>query len=768
MFGWINAIQFVLLMIVFLAISVVVAPYADARPCGSNDTAGKGRAASAVSSGWTDYQIVIWQAQSPARLAGLGRLGITAGKIFGERLDLDRALIPQQVAPFLALGLGWYIENIATDFYAAFHRWHADRPVNALFNEVKRLHRQEPTNLDAFIRTPSLSNPGWLHRIAGRLREHVCAYARYQPLFYNLADEAGVADLAAAWDFDFAPESLAGFRVWLKAHYASLAPLNREWGTRFSRWSAVMPMTTDAALQREDQNFAAWADFKEWMDVAFARAVRAGTDAVHAADPRARAGLEGGQVPGWGGYDYSRLALAVDVMELYDHGNNVEIARSLAPGLITLTTSSLASPQQVHAVWHALLLGGRGLILWDEDNAFVDDAGTPTARGVVLGAVAAELRSGLAAQLIASAPATDPVAILYSPASQRTQWLLDRRGEAKPWVDRDAEIEFEDDNRVRAATRLAVGMLTHLGVQPRWLTDAMVGHGALRTGGIRVLVLPHTIALSRLAARRIREFVRYGGVVLTDTEVGQFDAQSRHLVRPLLADLTGTHGPAAPSPELWRAALPGGATPLLRLRQVLERAEVEPGFALTLPDRTTANDVNIRVFQTGTIRIIGLQRDTTEGSGDVVLGFKTPVYVYNLRHPGPLRYGTEVRLSLDAVAPALIAVAPAPLQPLAIAGPARARPGTVAEFSITPSRGGPKATRIVHLEAAAPDGTVMASHTRNLAVRAGGIIWRVTLAHDDPRGKWSIRVRDVLSGQTLERTLDVRATAGAGSDRGPR
>ena len=75
-------------------------------------------------------------------------------------------------------------------------------------------------------------------------------------------------------------------------------------------------MLTDAALRGADGNFAAWADFKAWMDAAFARAVRAGTDAVHAADPAARAGLEGAQIPGWGGYDYTRLADAVDVMEI--------------------------------------------------------------------------------------------------------------------------------------------------------------------------------------------------------------------------------------------------------------------------------------------------------------------------------------------------------------------------------------------------------------------------------------------------------------------
>src|SRR6516164_3405837 len=87
-------------------------------------------------------------------------------------------------------------------------------------------------------------------------------------------------------------------------------------------------MTTREAMQRPDQNFSPWADFKEWMAVAFLRAIEAGTEATHSADPQAVAAIEGGQIPGWGGYDYSRLAASVDAMELYDLGDNVEIVWS--------------------------------------------------------------------------------------------------------------------------------------------------------------------------------------------------------------------------------------------------------------------------------------------------------------------------------------------------------------------------------------------------------------------------------------------------------
>ena len=119
----------------------------------------------------------------------------------------------------------------------------------------------------------------------------------YRPLYYNLGDEAGVADLAAFWDFDFSEYSLAAMREWLKERHGSLTALNQEWGSEFGRWEQVKPMTTREAMQRSDQNFAAWADFKEWMDVAFARAITAGTEAIHKANPEAVAAIEGPKSP---------------------------------------------------------------------------------------------------------------------------------------------------------------------------------------------------------------------------------------------------------------------------------------------------------------------------------------------------------------------------------------------------------------------------------------------------------------------------------------
>ena len=154
---------------------------------------------------------------------------------------------------------------------------------------------------------------------------------------------------------------------WLRERHGSLDALNRAWGTRFAAWDDVVPALTDDAL-RDEAAVPSWMEFKAWMDAAFARALRAGTAAVHRADPEALAGIEGGQVPGWGGYDYGLISSAVDLMEIYDAGTSLEIAQSLNPDLRTLTVNWKGDADAVRLIWRNWLLGVRGTILWDEEG----------------------------------------------------------------------------------------------------------------------------------------------------------------------------------------------------------------------------------------------------------------------------------------------------------------------------------------------------------------------------------------------------------------
>jgi hypothetical protein len=595
--------------------------------------------------GFDEFQVIMWQDRTPAQRAGLARLGFTANRLHGTGGQIDAAMLTE----LQESGLRWYLENIATDFYAPYHRYTPGKPVTWLFDAAKARLRADPTDTSVFLRQPGLSDSTWLAAIQARLEQVVRRQSPYRPLFYNLADEAGIGDLAANWDADIAPASMTAMRQWLRAQYPDLDTLNRQWATGFADWGSVVPELTDAALRRTDDNFSAWADFKAWMDVAFAAAVAKGTEAVHRADPAALAALEGGQLPGWGGYDYSRLASTVDVMEIYDVGDAPELARAFNPALIALRTSFGTGPRETHAAWRSLLRGGRGMIVWDEKDDVVLPDGEPAPRGLHIRGMLASLRAA-APTLMTAEPSPDPVAVLYSQASFRTRWLLDQRARGLSWTDRDAGREYED-NAWRASRRQILRRLAAIAVQPRLLSSAMVEAGALNRDGLRVLILPHAIALSDNEIAAIKAFAAQGGTVVADAEPGVFDQHSR---RRAVSPLKGV----AQLPEV--VMLDGGGDSpegLSALSALLRDAGVTPRVVLLGPDGMEATGVDAHWFRRGDTAILALHAARPwEAPGQISVRLSTPATVSDVMAPGLVKRQQEFTVTLDPVTPAILSL----------------------------------------------------------------------------------------------------------------
>jgi hypothetical protein len=133
--------------------------------------------------------------------------------------------------------------------------------------------------------------------------------------------------------------------------------------------------------------------------------------------------------------------------------------------------------------------------------------------------------------LINSHRHTDPIGVLYSPASMRVQWLLDRRATGEDWSSRDASSEWQDD-AIRAATRNFTRSIEHRGLQLRFVSTEEVRRGDLGNGDYRILMLPHSIALSSVEAKEISSFVEHGGIIIADGEPGIFDEHGRRIAKP--------------------------------------------------------------------------------------------------------------------------------------------------------------------------------------------------------------------------------------------
>lgn len=690
--------------------------------------------------GWDDLQIMIYQDKTPAKLAGMAALGVTGGKVLGFRVPFTQADVDGRVAPFLAADLRWYVENIATDFYSAYHRWTPEHPqdVNWNFLETQAKHLRDPSDPSVNIREPSLSDPTWLAHIRERLSDTVKAHMAYRPLWYTLGDEPGIADLAAAWDFDFSPGSLVALRAWLRLHYGTLAALNNQWGASFTQWDGVRPPTTTDAMQRSDDNFSAWNDFKAFMDEVFASALRAGTEAVHQADPAAISAIEGGQIPGWGGYDYAQLAGAVDAMELYEGGSNVEIVRSLNPTVALLSTTFDTGPEGQRQIWHSLLSGVRGLVVWDENDDIMGADGQPGQRGRSEAALYATLRGGLGAQIIATAPHLDKIGVLYSPTSFRIQWLLDQRASGDAWTRRGSEAEGQD-NATRQAMRQTVDELHEIGLQPRFLSSGLLERGALRDGTINALVLPRSIALSDTAAAEIRNFANSGGMVITEGNPGTFDGHGRRLATPQLSgmklqDLPQTAG----------------------LRLLLESQGIVPEFVLTRPDGSAVHGVETHVLKSGAVSLLSLQRNSAARSdSEIVLTLPQLLYVHEIGSDKWSQPMDSIALQLDPVAPTLLVLAPRTLPGLTLEAPVALRAGENGRLHLALAGPSPAGPHVLHIEVSDPSGQVVRTYSGNTVLRGQSLDWPLAIALNDVPGNWTIRARDVLSGRMVQAIISI-------------
>ncbi len=714
---------------------------------------------------WWDYEIIMWQDYNRELFGKLQALGIDGGQYVGRNRTTPEFLLQND--------LRWYAENIATDFFSAYHRYFPDRDNGWLFKQARLAHQQEPASLEPFKRHPSLSDREWLQRVHDRIVESTRFFAPYRPFFYSLGDETGIGELEAAWDFDFSDQSLVAMRAWLRQRYGTLAALNQQWGTTFASWDAVTPMTTDEALKRTDDNFSAWSDFKEWMDIGYANALQMGSDAVHSVDPEAYVGIGGGQMPGWGGYDYARITKALTAIEPYDIGNNIEIIRSLNPEMAVLTTAFAHGPWEKQRVWHELLHGNRGLILWDDKSEYLDKDGALEERGREAAGYYNELRNGIGALVINSRRQVDPIAIHYSQPSLRVEWLVESRPRGGAWATRSAKAERTDNDFLRLRESWC-RVIEDSGLQYNFVSYDQVEQGELLRGGYRVLVLPRSTALSAAETQAIREFVVQGGVLLADGDPGAFDEHGRRLQKAQLADLGGkiVHVNANVLDYHRERVLRKGAATREAVTRMLGESGVQPRFRVTDAQGQPMQGVEVHVFRNGAVTLVALlsnpdlrvdelgppdfrSNENFAHRQSLRLALPETLAVYDVRAAKAVGTTRELNVVLDPYEPVIYAMSREPLPDLALSAPARVACGETGRARISFGAVTPAAVHILHVEVTDPAGHMVRHYSGNVRAPLGRAVWEIPIASNDATGMWQLRAHDLLSGQTRTANIEV-------------
>jgi hypothetical protein len=355
-------------------------------------------------------------------------------------------------------------------------------------------------------------------------------HAEHRPLAYNIRDELSVTISANPFDYDFNPLALEAFRVWLRSQYSDLRALNKQWQIEFADWNSVVPFTTDQIKARMSSgeatpegapdwqalarlkfdflearkeptrwNFSPWADFRTYMDLSLARTLRGLREASREVDPRTPVGIEGTQMPhAFGGYDLWRLSQVVDWIEPYDIASAREILGSFMPGKLFMTTVFEDDTRKARRrLWHLLLEGDRGCIIWWSEDCFQweDPKYDLTAKARALQPVLKELRGPVARLFMNAEKVRDPIFIHYSQPSIQVNWLLESTVDGSTWLRRFSSYEAAHNQQAKARTAW-LKAFQDLGWAPQFISSEQIESGFLRTNRAAALVLARSWAMS--------------------------------------------------------------------------------------------------------------------------------------------------------------------------------------------------------------------------------------------------------------------------------
>jgi len=338
---------------------------------------------------------------------------------------------------------------------------------------------------------------------------------------YGCADE----NPGPGMDVSFSAAALAEFRRWLQeTQYKSLAELNEEWQTDFGTWEEVMPLTEAEAKEHGGKtgSYAAWADQRQFNKWSYARYARAFVEGVRSVDPGAIVGASGTQEPAaYSGRDWWLLARAYTGLSAYG-GMQTHEQMAYNPSLIRYNWQGYNkdNPRLRNGTWSCLSSQNYGFGVF-VDRTHIDPDLTLSMHGRELKATLTEMNRGVAQMLVSARRVWDPVFVLQSSASIHGAHILGK------W-----DLHRGNHGGLRR-------FLPDLPVTYRPISYQQLAEGKLSEFGARVLILPHTVALSKEECDSIRQWVSAGGILLADLEPGIMTEHCRLAGKGQLDDLLG-------------------------------------------------------------------------------------------------------------------------------------------------------------------------------------------------------------------------------------
>jgi hypothetical protein len=669
---------------------------------------------------WTNYHAIMWIGDSaykrpekiPLFFQRLREMGIDTGMVSGDanpRTLLDNNF-PYYVENMVNRGLCLKWNSKVRDWDKFVTQWRKDGSPDS-----------------ALVRDYCLDDPQWRAWAKQQMQSIARKNAPHAPLGYDIRDELSTTISANPFDYDFSPLALAKFREWLKGQYKDLAALNAGWETKFASWDEVRPFTTDqiknrmasgdaiprgkpdwqavqrvkldpasAEKNRTRWNFSPWCDFRTYMDISLAGTLNDLRLAAREIDPQTPVGIEGTQMPhAFGGYDLWRLSQVLDWIEPYDIGNSREIFGSFMPGKTFVTTVfEKDTPHASRRLWHLLLEGDRGAIVWWSEDCIDwksdDYALTPKAKA--LAPVFQELKSPVAQLFLRAQPERDPIFLLYSQPSIQVNWLLESTVDGSTWLRRFSS--YESSHNVAAKKRNGwLKLFQDLGYSPQFLAADTLSFTFNPQVPGAVMVLSEARALSHPQAHAVAMLLdrppgSTGNVIFSDTPPAMFNEHGRFIgaTNPLArlgSNAPVTVGKVEPVPGKGiRFSAVTGTRDIAAFHRQRVAGKADDWYAwaqqfVSLPRPVTVpaeTHTRIHRYTFGHARLLAFERnidwhmsedlkqsggnEPLEKPAEITATLAQPAHVYDLRTEKYLGRTGRITFTLDPWKPSLFALLP--------------------------------------------------------------------------------------------------------------
>ncbi|HVP46904.1 MAG TPA: beta-galactosidase [Bryobacteraceae bacterium] len=635
----------------------------------------------AASREWNDYEVIMpwygpksYQPWIPALDEQFRRIGITT------LADPDRNFKMMVSAHLPGFGIYWYRRDA-----------YLKRKADYLKTGDKKYLTRDVT----------LESPAFEAGMRAQLDKALRPLAPLKPMACYLADESSLTFYADAFDVDWAPESLAGLRRWLRGEYGTLEALNASWGTAFQDWDSVVPMTTEEA--QKHGNYAPWADHRAYMEDQFVRAFGKARDLVHEIDPGGRASISGTQIPtAHNGCNWSRIDQEIDYLQPYSGGSQDPMHYLFRPGLTITGFTGYGSvgDEAQHEQWQRLFYGHSGASIFWHYTLLNPDL-TLSAQGKALAAAFGRLQSGIARVFMNSTVHEDGVAIHFSMPSIRGAWITD--GKITAGAGGSEGKTSANFAELQHRRKIWVKQLEKDGVQFRFLATQQLEAGML--DHYRVLILPYSIAITDKEAKEIERFMARGGIVYGDDQTGRMDGRCHWRKQPLWNEQT--KGFVRTGPRDVGVERNFGGPYLVTIRDFGESR-----LSGVLPEKATT----IRLPESKAVRYDLLRSGLA--APELEAGPEKPVLLVE-------RKSHIARLAIDKGL----------------------------NITLLDERSAPVDLSVVRVEVFDPGGHLVGYYSGNVTLRDGRASFEIPFALSDAKGDWRIRVRDVVSGLTAETVI---------------